>query len=694
LAYVIGVDTGGTFTDVVALDEAGKLIRAKALSTPPEFDRGILAALDNLAERIGITTKRLLQETSAFCFGTTVATNALWTRTGAKVGMLVTRGFEDTHHIARGVSKWAGLPEAEIKHQTVIRKPEPLVSKDFIIGVDERVDWAGQNVVPLDRGQVKKAADVLVQKGAESIAICYLWSIKKMEHEIESVRVVRESYPDLYVTHSAGVAPTLGEYERFNNAIVDAYIGPVTVRFLNRLAEQLRTAGLRCELLTVKADGGSALISGALPLATIHSGPAAGVLGAKFIGGVLGENNIITADVGGTSFDVSLINEGRLFYTREPVLEKFSCTYPSLEIKSIGAGGGSIIWPDPRVKTIGVGPRSAGASPGPACYGFGGTEPTVTDANVVLGYFDPEYFLGGRMKLYPERARDALKKVGDKVGMSVIDVAAGTYHIVNAHCTDLIRLFTVERGFDPRDFTLFVFGGCGPAHGIEWAIDLGVKKVVIAPFASEYSALGIALSEVVHTNQYFDYSMMPMDVDIFNGAFEKSEKMLKDHFTRQGIDFSKCEVDYLLYCKYPTVYAHQRVPIPRRQYTAKDMEEFIPSAFDTEYEVIYGKGSAMASAGREIVGFEVRGTYQRIKPSLKSLEMKGPDASQALRGERDAYFYKLKKFIKTKIYDHGKLEPGNVVEGPAILEAIDMTVVIPPGVKADVDGYSNVIARL
>lgn len=693
--YIIGIDTGGTFTDAVGLDETGTMFRAKALSTPPDFDRGIIDSLDKLAASINRRIEDLLADTIAFCFGTTVATNALWTRTGAKVGMITTAGFEHTHHIARGISKWAGLAEAEIKHQTFIRKSEPLVAKELVIGVDERVDWEGNIIVPLNFEQVKTAAETLIKKGVESIAIGYLWSISKASHEEETKRIISDLYPKLYCTNSAAIVPTLGEYERFNNAIVDAYVGPSTLLFLTKISEILKAKGLKCDMVTMKADGGCALIREALPVATVHSGPAGGVLCAKFISERLGDENVITADVGGTSFDISLIRRGKLTYTREPVLERFSCTYPSLDVKSIGAGGGSLVWVEPRGKTLMVGPKSAGAMPGPACYGFGGSEPTSTDALLILGYLNPDYFLGGTMKLYPNKARDSMQKVADRLGIGLAACAAGVYDIMNAHCADLIRASTVERGVDPRDFVIYAFGGNGPSHAVEWALELGTKGVVIAPYASIFSAMGMAVSDIIHTEAYYEYSKMPMDVDRFNKAFELLEDRLGKVLAREGVKGTEYEVSYIMYCKYPTVYAHQRVPIPRKKYSTIDMAEFVPNALDAEYEKLYGKGAAMTAAGREILGFEIQGVWRRLKPTFVALEQKeGADASQAAKGKRDAYFRKHKDYVSTTIYDFSKLQPGNIIEGPAIVEAVDTTVVIPPGQKGEVDRYLNIIVRL
>ncbi len=690
--YIIGIDTGGTFTDIVVVDDNGTVITGKALSTPPNFSNGVMDALRVLAEKMGINTGDLLEHTAICGFGTTVATNALWTRTGARTGLLMTMGFEETHHIARGISKWAGLPEAQIKHQAMIRKPMPLAPRDMAMGVVERVDYDGRVLCPLNTNQLKQAARTLADKGAESIAICFLWSVRNSIHELEAKRIVRELLPDVYVTASVEVSPTLGEYERANTAIVDGYVGPVTVKFLDELTRKFKNSGFKHELLIMKADGGTAFARELLPVATVHSGPAGGVIGAKYFGDLMGWSNIITTDVGGTSLDVSIIREGNVIYSREPTLEKFSVSYPSIDVKSIGAGGGSIIATDPTFKLFTVGPKSAGASPGPACYGLGGVEPTITDACLVLGYLNPDYFLGGRMKLYPDKAHEALKRVADQLGLDIVELAAGAYDIMNAHCTGLIRALSIERGYDPRDFVLFSFGGAGPLFAATWGKELGAKGMVMCREAAVYSALGIATADVVHMRVLFDHNRLPMDANKFNRDFETLEAEIKRYFDREEIDESDRILNRFVEMKYGAQYHVIRVPIEHKKYDAEDIS-FLETKFDTVFEDIYGKGSAYTKSGREVISFVIQGIGRITKPRLSKRDMRGSDPSAVLKGMRNAYFRKYKRFVTTNIYDYDKLQAGNIVNGPAIIEAEDTTILIPPDQKGEVDAYMNIIVR-
>jgi N-methylhydantoinase A len=374
------------------------------------------------------------------------------------------------------------------------------------------------------------------------------------------------------------------------------------------------------------------------------------------------------------------------------VVERYHVSYPTLDIISIGAGGGSIAWIDPAVKVIHVGPKSAGAYPGPACYGFGGTEPTVTDANLILGYLNPDYFLDGAMKLYPDKAYEAIKKLADQVGMDVKATAAAIYDIVNANMSDLIRGITMQRGYDPREMVLFAFGGAGPAHAAMYAAELGVKEVLVPSAASTYSALGLATSDLLHTRVLFDYNQVPMDVNRFNKNFETLEKMIAGDLDRDQIKEEDRTVLYFLEMKYGFQYHLVRVPIPRKKYKAEDMD-FVASQFDTAYEGIYGKGAGYTPAGRFINTFIVQGIGRIPKVHLSRYEGKSLDASGALKGKRNAFFRKYDKYVTTNIYYYGKLQAGNIIEGPAIIEAAWTTMVIPPDQKGRVDEYLNIVIK-
>lgn len=692
MGYLIGVDTGGTFTDVVVSDEQGRTTAAKALSTPGNYVEGVENALRAAAESLDLDLHGLLSASTRFAFGTTVATNILVSRTGAKTGLITTVGAEDTHIIGRAMSKWAGLPEVEIKHMAATHKPEPIVPKHLTEAVDERIDWKGSIVVELNREQLNDAIERLVAEGVESIAICLLWSFMNPEHEQEALRVVTETHPEIYCCISSNVAPVLGEYERFNSTLLNSFVGPVTVKFLSFLDKKLKDAGLKPEVHVMEADGGCKFLSEVLPLATMLSGPAGGVVGGKFIGELLGHDNVLTTDVGGTSFDVSVIRQGEYMYSREPVISQWHVSFPIIDVVAIGAGGGSIAWVDQATGILHVGPQSAGSFPGPACYGFGGTEPTVADACCVLGYLNPDWFLGGRMELHPEKAVEAMSKIAAQMGMDVVEAAVAVFNIINAHMADLTRAVTVERGYDPREFALLAFGGGGPMHAAFYGAELGVKEVVVPARASTLSALGLAAADLRRTAMRSDPNPIPMDVEKFNARFTELEKKVVADLASDGVKEEDQILEYALEMRYGLQYHVVRTPIPRTSYTIEDMSA-ISEIFDRRYEAIYGKGSGFSPAGRFVTTFIVQGIGKTESPLfVKHLE-EGPDSSSAVKGMRDTYSAKLNVWLSTKIFDFAKLRPGNIIEGPAVIEGVDTTVLIPADQHGSVDEYLNVVIR-
>ncbi|MFH1124576.1 MAG: hydantoinase/oxoprolinase family protein [Pseudomonadota bacterium] len=693
MSYVVGVDTGGTFTDVVVIGEGGAIHTGKALSTPPDFSEGIMNGLEAAAQSMGLTTDGMLSETEGFVLGSTIATNTIINRSGAKTGLVTTVGHEHVHHIARGgLSKWAGLPESEVREAYRTRKVEPLVPKTLVRGVTERIDWKGSVVCPLNTEEAKEAIKGLVDEGVESIAVCLLWSFSNPVHEDALKKILSETFPQIYCSISHEMAPTLGEYARSNTTIIDSYVGRQVKDFMLSLDELLGGKGLKHPMLVMQAHGGCVYGREAKPFTTISSGPAAGVIASKYLGDLMGRENIITADVGGTSFDISLLVKGSLTYAREPVVVRYPVSFPMVDVVSIGAGGGSIAWVDPLTGLLRVGPRSAGAHPGPACYGSGGTEATVTDADLILGYLNPDYFLGGKMKLYPEKSHDAMKNLADRLGWDVTRTAAGVYDIVNAQMADLVRSATIERGYNPKEFALFGYGGNGPLHAAVYGAELGVSEIVIPSVASTFSALGMATSDILHNHRMFHFSPMPMDPELFNENFKTLEKAADEELERDGIKEKDRTFIYAIDMRWGAQYYTVRMPIERKVYDEEAVEGLC-TQFDELYESLYGKGSAHTPSGRFVTAFMVDGIGRIRKPRLSRLELKGSDASKALKGKRDVFFRLYNEYRPTDIYDNAKLEPGNTLVGPAIIEAEQTTIVIPPEREARADEYMNIVIK-
>jgi N-methylhydantoinase A len=693
MSYTVGVDTGGTFTDVVAIGERGEITTGKALSTPPTFIEGIMNALSSTAQSLGKTADGILGETEVFVLGSTIATNTIINRSGTKTGLITTVGHEHVHHIARGgLSKWAGLPESEVREAYRTKKVEPLVPKNLVRGVTERIDWKGSVVCPLNVDEAKKAIKDLVDEEVESVTVCLLWSFTNPVHEKELKRILSRTYPQIYSSISHELAPTLGEYARTNTSIIDSYIGPQVKKFLTSLDDLLSSKGLTHPMLVMQAHGGCVYGREARPFTTIGSGPAAGVIASKYLGDLIGRESIITADVGGTSFDISLLVKGTLTYAREPVVARFPVSFPMVDVVSIGAGGGSIAWVDPLTGLLRVGPQSAGAHPGPACYGFGGKEATVTDADLVLGYLNPQYFLGGKMRLHPDKAIQSIKRMADQLGWDITMTAAGIYDIVNAQMADLVRSATIERGYNPKEFALFGYGGNGPMHAAIYGAELGVSEIVIPSVAPTFSALGVATSDILHSHRMFHFSPMPMDPDVLNQNFETLEGMANEELNKDGIT----EVDrtflYAIDMRWGAQYYTIRMPIERKKYDRKTVEELC-AQFDELYESLYGKGSAYTPSGRFVTAFMVDGVGKIRKPKLSKLEPKGADASKALKGKREVFFRTYNEYRPIDTYDYRGLEAGNIVPGPAIIEAEQTTIVIPPERSARADEYMNIIIK-
>ncbi len=437
--YIIGVDTGGTYTDVCVIDEKGEVSIGKAATTPERLEDGVMNALENAAQVRGISRRELLGSTVSFCQGTTVGTNSLINRKGVKAGMITTKGFEDTIYIQRATGRVDGLHPNEIRHQAVVKKPEPLIPKELIIGVTERIDSFGNIVVPLNKEEVRQATKKLVSKGVESIAVAFLWSPQNPIHEDTAAKIVSEEAPDVFVDVSNKIAPLIREYGRFNSAMIDAYIGPVMVEWYKKLYERLKDEGLTRELLTAQVWGGMMPYHAMLPIGTINSGPVGGLLGSKRIAELLKKPNVVATDVGGTSYDVSVIAGYEPVRVYEPLIMRYRVNIPTVQITSIGAGGGTIAWADEQ-NHLRLGPVSAGALPGPVCYQRGGTQPCVTDADLVLGILNPDYYLGGREKLDKKAASRAIEKLGKKIGLGMVETAKGIFDLQNAHMADLLRL--------------------------------------------------------------------------------------------------------------------------------------------------------------------------------------------------------------------------------------------------------------
>jgi len=691
--YLVGVDIGGTFTDCVVLDGKGRITATKSPSTPGDFADGMLAALGVAAERLGLSFEDFCSRIGMLTHGTTVGTNALIQRKGAKIGLITTKGHEDVIHIMRGSRGVTSRDLRQVVHFPESRKPVPIVPKRLIEGVSERVDCFGEVVVPLNEEQVEAALRRLLEQGVEAIAVCFLWSFRHPAHELRVKEIARRVAPELFVACSVEIAPKWGEYERTTATALNAYIGPVMARYLGNLARRLKSAGYRQPLQIAQCGGGSISVDKAMgsPLLTLDSGPVSGVTGSVYLGSLMGIENIITTDMGGTSFDVGIVHGGQPQYSFVSNVAQYEYFLPKVDIQAIGSGGGSLARVEPVTRTLQVGPESAGADPGPACYGKGGEMPTVTDADVVLGYINPDNFLGGRIRLDRARSVAAVQKVADGLGLSLHETASGIARVAEFKMADIIRKMTVEKGFDPREFTLFAFGGAGPAHAGVFGAELGVKSVIIPQkeIASTWCAFGAASADMLHVYEHTDIQSSPFSAARVNRALEQLERRAHEQMRKDGIARARRRLAFSLDMRHRGQINEVEVRLPEGRLKG-DFGEKLAARFYARYEQLYGKGSSYRGARLEIVTLRLRASAATPRPKLpRAKALSARVAPAASRGRRDIYWPDFKRVVATPIYDGARLKPGNRIAGPAVIETTDTTIVVYPKRRLRVDAFGN-----
>ena len=697
MPYFVGVDTGGTFTDVVILDHVGNLHFDKAFTTPERPALGVIAALENCVRLVGEDLRPVLEGTERFAHGTTVGTNALIQRKGAKVGLLMTKGFEDTLLIARGpMARNLGIPPSQAMDFIHTERPDPLVPKQLTRGITERVAVDGKVLAPLQEEEILAALDHFKTQGVESVAVCLLWSFKNNVHEARMKEILAKLAPDLLVSLSSEVSPFLGEFERATTTVVNAYLGPVLIAYVKDLQSELETRGLRHPVQLMKCSGGLTLPERIdwEAMALVNSGPVGGLVAARYLGRELGHENVITTDMGGTSFDVGVIYRGEFEQEQTPfVAQGIPLQVPAVKEVTIGAGGGSIAWTDGR--RLMVGPQSAGAVPGPASYDQGGTEPTVTDALVVLGLLDPEYFFGGRKRLNRARAEQAIQdRIAGPLGLDLSEAASGIYEIVTAKMSDLIRKVTVETGFDPREFVLFAYGGASPAHAALYGDAIGVREIVIPYAAPVFSALGVALADLLYTfarSEPLPLIPDPSVIERFNAIFEELERRAYETVAASGFRPEEALLSRKLDLRYEGQMNEIIVPWEPERLTEANLHE-VRRVFEESYATRFGPATVRSESPLEVITFRVEALRPFDKPTLKA-EMERPvDPRVARKGTR---LVTLRPYgsLGTEIYDFERLPPGARLSGPAIIERRDTTVFLPPAFEARVDGYRNIRIR-
>ncbi len=688
--FVVGVDVGGTFTDVALLDADGRVRMAKAATTPADRAKGVLDALENAAAACGMSLAELLAKTRRITHGSTIATNALLTRSGPTLGLVTTRGFEDTPAIMRAIGRVDGLSEEQVRHPAALTKPVPLVERRRTAGVYERIDARGNVVVPLRDDDVLRALERLVEtEKVGGLAVCLLNAWANPAHEERVAALMAERYGDdaPYLSVSHRLARVAGEYARTNTALVDALVGPVVQRYLRRLEDELRRRGFAGDVLAMQGNGGLAHSAECTPVGTLQSGPAGGMLAAAHVAKLLGHERVLTADMGGTSFDVGIYVDGTWTYADEPIFDRFRILQPIIEVDSIGAGGGTIARYEEATARLVVGPESAGADPGPACYAMGGEEPTITDANVALGVIDPAYFLGGKRTLDAARAHDAVARVGRRLGLDVRAAADGIRRIIEGKMADLIRRQVIRSGHLPEQFVLYAFGGASGMHAAALAKELGIPEVYVFPTSAVFSAFGIALADVRHTRLLTVEVLLPCAPAALNGPLDTVAGDLLAVMEREGFAGGDVRIRRYASCRYLRQTQAVELELPAGPLDDGAIAS-LGRRFVERYAALYGVGAGDPNARVEVSALRIDAIGPVAKPELAGAGERGAGAATA-KGRRLAQADGT--FGETDVYDWDALVPGQSVAGPAIVESPFTTVVVPPGSAGTVDAYRDLV---
>jgi N-methylhydantoinase A len=669
--YRLAIDIGGTFTDLVLYD---KLVRSystgKILTTPKNLAKGVMDGIQNFVSN--------LEEIEYFVHGTTSGLNAFLERKGAKVALIVTENFKDIYEIGR-----ANRPDM---YSITYRKPEPLVHRRDVFELSERMMADGSIEKELDTVRLEEVIQQIRQQGFNSVAVCLLHAYKNPLHEIMVLKALQRMAPEINVSLSHEIAREWREYERTSTAVINAYVAPIVRNYLTSLEEQTKEKGLENDLYIMQSNGGvmTSEIAKQIPIQTLMSGPVGGAIGGIYLGEQTSYPNLICVDMGGTSFDVSLIIDGKPDVTSETNLEGFPILSPMVNIHTIGAGGGSIGWIE--AGGLRVGPKSAGSEPGPACYGNGGTEPTVTDANLVLGRMDESGFLGGKMKLDRDAAYRAVKSIADQLGLGVIETAEGICDIANAKMADAIRTLTVRKGIDPRDFVLVAFGGAGPMHAVLIAELLGIKRILVPKVAGTFSAWGMLQTDIRYdTVRHFAGTIKEIDVAAMEQLYLDMKNETVDILSKQKVTADQMEFYRSADIRYVGQEYTVNVPNQDEPLHAENISK-LSALFHDMHLNIYGHHNPAGMI--EIVNIRVAGYGKMERVIDKGQEETGinPPSERLIK---PVIWNREEK--STLVYTTDTLQPGHVFSGPAVIEDPSSTTVVPAGFGVKMDRFGNLL---
>jgi N-methylhydantoinase A len=687
--YKIGIDVGGTFTDFLLTSNKGESEIYKVLSTPGDPSIGLLNGLSEMAEAHDASLKDFLKKVSTIVHGTTVTTNAVLTRKGAGTGLLTTKGLRDALEMRRGIR--------EEQYNNRYTNVEPLVPRHLRIPIEERIDYKGGCITELKESDVYNAAKVFKKEGIEAVAVCFMNSFANCINESRAAEIIKKEFgigideASPYLTVSSEFLPSIRFYDRISTTVLNSYVGPILRSYLKSLVKKLEDIGFEGVLLIMQSNGGviSPRIAMDKAAVTLLSGPAAGPIAGIEYTSVQGYNDCITIDMGGTSFDAALIKDRTPLLTTEGELDRLKIALPMLGIVTIGAGGGSIGWVD-EGGLLRMGPHSAGSNPGPACYDLGGDLPTCTDADLILGYLDKDFFAGGRIPLNYGKAEKAIReKIAEPLSLDVKAAAAGMYRVINVNMATGVREVSVKRGHDPREFPLVIAGGAGPVHACMIALELEIPVMIIPKESSIFCAAGMLMSDLKH-DFVRTYSTVLSEIDAkkFQSFFEEMEEgalmlLESEHIPRDSVQHF-----YSLDMRYVKQYHEVKVKITKQDIEEGNFER-MAGRFHPEHNRLYGYSLEQQETPIELINLRLLSVGVTVKPGFKREDYGGEDPSRAIKKRRSVYLPSEKVFEEVTVYDGHKLVHGNRVEGPAIIEQINTTTFVSPEYSVLCDKYGS-----
>jgi N-methylhydantoinase A len=673
----IATDIGGTFTDLVSIDENGCMVNQKCHTTPPNFEHGVLDVIKK--------SELLPENIDTFIHGTTTIINALTERKGGKTGLITTKGFRDVLEIAR-----CNRPDL---FNLVFHKPEPFIPRYLRREVSERMNYKGEEIIPLNRSDIESAVTYFKEQEVESIGICYINSYANDEHERKTAEIIRSLWPEVFITTSSTVTREWREYERTSTVALNAYVMPTASSYLNNLSEKLEGIGFRGKSYIMQSNGGTTTFEQAkkAPVNMVESGPVAGVYGSAILGQIIGENNLIAFDVGGTTAKCSLIENGEVKVTTQYRIERtdnfagYPIMAPVVDIVEIGNGGGSIAWID-EAGSLRVGPQSAGAVPGPVAYGIGGTKPTTTDACLLTGRLSADNF-DNPVDLDAVKSA-IIKNVGEPLGLDANDAAMGIIRVAESNMYNALKLISIRRGYDPREFTLVAFGGGGPMHCASLARELNIKKIVVPVAASVFAAWGMLMTDLRH--DYIRTHISPLaetPVDEINDIWKEMQEQAEMQFSDDGIPASQILNQYYVDMRYLGQEHTVKVPVPTVPLKDED-KQVIKQRFHEAHEQAYT--FSLPNAAIEIVNYHLVANGGLTPPKLQEISPQNGDVEDAKTSIRQVCFNEI-GWLDTPVYNRARLGSGAKLSGPVVIEEKTSSTVVYPGQNVIVDKYGNLI---